>query len=455
MFQLLYIFSVYVFNESMKRQIDTLKLSRLIPSIREVFNKIPDNRQSDSAALCYPVSDVLMSGLAMMTVQDPSMLEFQRRLENSFGSNNLRSLFKVDKIPAASQFRRILDHLDPNLVQEAFVTCLRKLQKTRLWSEYRVLNGRYAVLIDGSEYFRSNKRGCRNCREYHHRDGSVSYAHQILAATLAHPTAKKPVPLLLEEVAVEDGVRKTDCEYNAACRLIPRITKQHPQMDIVYVADGLYSKAPFIKLIKANNAGFIIVANPADHTEMETNIAGLRKCGGVKSLEINLGQGTKGLYEWAENVELNGSTDVKINWISYTEASAKGKVKYKNTWVTNLKPTKSNIEELVCVGRHRWQIENQVFDILKNHGYRLEHNYGHGKKKLSFIFIILNFLAYMLHQLASLSDSLFQMAMEMTDKNYGLWADVKVILQYFVWDSWDSLWKHIIKSVEPSAFEYD
>jgi len=60
----------------------------------------------------------------------------------------------------------------------------------------------------------------------------------------------------------------------------------------------------------------------------------------------------------------------------------------------------------------------------------------------------------MLHQLASLSDSLFQMAMEMTDKNYGLWADVKVILQYFVWDSWDSLWKHIIKSVEPSAFEY-
>jgi len=151
----------------MKRQIVTLKLSQLIPSIREVFNKIPDNRQSDSAALCYPVSDVLMSGLAMMTVQDPSMLEFQRRLENSFGSNNLRSLFKVDKIPAASQFRRILDPLDPNLVQEAFVTCLRKLQKTRLWSEYRVLNGRYAVLIDGSEYFRSNKRGCRNCREYH------------------------------------------------------------------------------------------------------------------------------------------------------------------------------------------------------------------------------------------------------------------------------------------------
>jgi len=438
----------------MKRQINTLKLSKLIPAIREVFDEIPDNRQADSAALCYPVSDVLMSGLAMMTVQDPSMLEFQRRLENSFGSNNLRSLFKVDKIPAASQFRRILDALDPNLVQEAFVPCLRRLQKTRIWSEYRVLDGRYAVLIDGSEYFRSHKRGCNSCREYNHRDGSVSYAHQVLAATLAHPTAKKPVPLLLEEIAVEDGVRKTDCEYNAACRLIPRITKQHPGMDIVYVADGLYSKAPFIKLIKANKASFIIVAKPGDHTDLVTNIAGLRKCRGVKALEIDLGKGAKGSYEWAENIELNGSTDVKINWFSYTETSSKGKVKYKNTWVTNLQPTKSNIEELVRVGRHRWQIENQVFDILKNHGYRLEHNHGHGKKNLSFIFVILNFLAYMLHQLASLSDGMFQMAMEMTRKKHSLWADVKVILQYFVWDSWDSLWKHMIKSVDPNAFEY-
>ena len=150
MSQALYIFSDCVFSKSMKRQINTLKLSKLIPAIRDVFDEIPDNRQADSAALCYPVSDVLMSGLAMMTVQDPSMLEFQRRLENSFGSNNLRSLFKVDKIPAASQFRRILDALDPNLVQEAFVPCLRRLQKTRIWSEYRVLDGRYAVLIDGS-----------------------------------------------------------------------------------------------------------------------------------------------------------------------------------------------------------------------------------------------------------------------------------------------------------------
>lgn len=438
----------------MNRQIETLRLSKLLPSIRDVFDKIPDDRKENASATTYSISDVLMSGLAMMCVQDPSMLEFQRRLENSFGSNNLKTLFNVEKVPGASQFRRLLDTLTPELVQEAFVPCLRKLQKTRLWTDYRVLNGRYAVLIDGSEFYRSQKCGCKNCREYKHRDGSFSYAHQVLAATLAHPTAKKPIPLMLEEISKEDGVRKKDCEYNAACRLIPRLNKQHPRMDMVYVADGLYSKAPFIKLLKANKASFILVAKPGDHSDIETNISGLRKCGGVKKMEIDLGKNKKGIYEWVKNIPLNASTDLMINWISYKETTEKGKVKYKNSWVTDLKPTKNNIKELVSVGRHRWQIENQVFDILKNHGYKLEHNYGHGKQHLAFIFIILNFLAYMLHQLASISDRLFQMATEMTRKTYGLWADVKVILQYFVWDSWESLWKHIIKSVDPSAFEY-
>lgn len=30
-----------------------------------------------------------------------------------------------------------------------------------------------------------------------------------------------------------------------------------------------------------------------------------------------------------------------------------------------------NIEEMVNIGRSRWQIENQVFDLLKNHGHHL------------------------------------------------------------------------------------
>ena len=83
----------------MSRPIETLRLSQLLPVVREVFDQIPDWRQEAATALSYPLTDVLMSGLAMMLVQDPSMLEFQRRLEERRrGNNRVLSANLLDKL---------------------------------------------------------------------------------------------------------------------------------------------------------------------------------------------------------------------------------------------------------------------------------------------------------------------------------------------------------------------
>jgi len=76
----LVLFREICFHFGMSRPIETLRLSQLLPLVRESFDQIPEWRQDAAAALTYPLADVLMSGLAMMLVQDPSMLEFQRRL---------------------------------------------------------------------------------------------------------------------------------------------------------------------------------------------------------------------------------------------------------------------------------------------------------------------------------------------------------------------------------------
>jgi hypothetical protein len=46
-----------------------------------------------------------------------------------------------------------------------------------------------------------------------------------------------------------------------------------------------------------------------------------------------------------------------------------------------------NVEVILRIGRSRWKIENEQFNIQKNHGYELEHNYGHGKNNLSMVFL--------------------------------------------------------------------
>ncbi|MBS1789930.1 MAG: hypothetical protein JST85_19560 [Acidobacteria bacterium] len=52
------------------------------------------------------------------------------------------------------------------------------------------------------------------------------------------------------------------------------------------------------------------------------------------------------------------------------------------------------VATLVGVGRARWKIENEQFNVQKNHGYELEHNYGHGQRGLSLVFYLLNLLVF-------------------------------------------------------------
>ena len=48
--------------------------------------------------------------------------------------------------------------------------------------------------------------------------------------------------------------------------------------------------------------------------------------------------------------------------------------------------------EVMRARRGRWKIENECFNCLKNLGYRLGHNYGHGKENLSLNAVIMMIL---------------------------------------------------------------
>ena len=437
----------------MTRIIKSLSLPSILSSIKASFEKIPDSRNIESAAYSYQQTDILMSGLAMMFTQEASMSKFQKNLQNKKKLNNLKTIFSVSQIPENTQFRDVIDLIPPDEIQKTFLCCQQKLQKTRTWHKYRVLGGRYAILIDATGFYHSNTLHCEHCLTTKHRNGEISYSHKTLVATIAHPDVKAPIPMLLEEIRIEDGYVKQDCEINAAKRLLPKLAKQHPKLDMICVGDGLYSKEPMIDTTVKAGLSYIYVAKPGDHVALEEDLMGLRLCNGVKKLEIKLPKGSVGIYEWCCKIHLNNSTERKVNWFSYTEIDKKGKRKYRNSWVTDINPNKSNIVELASVGRQRWQIENQAFNILKNGGYNLEHNFGHGKQYLAFNFIILNFLAYMTHQLMKLTDNLYQRALEFSGTRKEFWEKIRVLTSFFVWASWQVLLEFILELRKDMGFD--
>jgi len=86
----------------------------------------------------------------------------------------------------------------------------------------------------------------------------------------------------------------------------------------------------------------------------------------------------------------------------------KKKITATHSWITDLRVTEDNVEKLVKGGRSRWKIENECFNTLKNQGYHLEHNYGHGEKNLSYNFYLLTLLAFYFHQIFELTDKLYK-----------------------------------------------
>ena len=101
--------------------------------------------------------------------------------------------------------------------------------------------------------------------------------------------------------------------------------------------------------------------------------------------------------------------------------------------------SQAKVAQLVQGGRCRWKIENECFNTLKNQGYRLEHNYGHGSKHLCFNFFLLTLLAFYFHQVFELTDQLFQACRKKFGSKRHLWETLRSYIKIVVYETWQEL----------------
>lgn len=205
-----------------------------------------------------------MSGFAMMFFQDPSLLQFQRRLQKRFNRNNLKNFFHIAAIPKDSQLRQVLDDADNGHLYDLFADLFRCLQRGKHLELFRFRDDHYLLSLDGSGYFSSNTIHCPSCLTKNSAKGTVRYEHQILQAVIVCPGIREVISLAPEPIANSDGAQKQDCEINAAKRLIGKVRRTHPKLKLIVTGDSLYSKQPFIDSLKAAGMAFILVAKPDD-----------------------------------------------------------------------------------------------------------------------------------------------------------------------------------------------
>jgi hypothetical protein len=427
-----------------------LILDRLLAGLKGVCAGFPDKRKGEGV---YSMADIGLSAFSLFFMQSESFLSYQRSLEERRKTSNCLTLFGMAKIPTDNHIRSMLDPVHPSLLRPAFDQAVAALRERGVMKAFQRLDGRALVALDGTEYFCSQKLGCPHCQTRKRANGKIESHHSMLAAALVAPGHAMVVPLMPEFIVKPDGAEKQDCERNAAKRWLATHARRMAPLRPIYLGDDLFACQPIAEAVLSNGGDFLFTARPDSHKTLYDFMNGATH----DELTIRRKEGARTLtsrYRWFTGAPLREGKDaLTVNWIGLTIADAKGKTTYEGAFVTSLPVTRQTVAEIAACARARWKIGNESFNVLKNNGYHLEHNFGHGKQNLAMMFAAMNLLAFAFHTVCDCLEDLWIKARQAKRARKRLFEHIRTITAYLVFPSWEILMTTLINSKPPSEIE--
>jgi hypothetical protein len=422
-----------------------LNADAMFKAIRQDFEKVADHRANNSK---IPLVDVLMSGFAVFSLKDPSLLAFDKRRCDE--PENLRGVYGIGSIPCDSQMRSSLDEVSPSELRQPFLTLFHHAQRGKALENLVWLDGYYLLALDGTGIYSSEKVNSPYCLKKQKKNDRILYYQQMLGAAIVHPDQRVVIPLCPEMIIKQDGTTKQDCERRAAQRFLNDFRREHPHLKCVVIEDGISSNGPHIINLIIHNLRFILGAKPGDHAFLFEQLDQAVQDG--KTVEFSQTKPDQPdishNYRFVNGVSLNKShPDILVNVLEYWQIDEKGK-ETRFSWVTDLTLTCENVYEIMRAGRARWRIENETFNTLKNQGYNLDHNYGLGKKHLSAVFVQLMMLAFLVDQIQQLCCPLFQAAWQKCQSKVSLWESIRGAFKRFVVPSMEVILQVIVTDMK-------
>jgi Transposase DDE domain len=421
-----------------------LSADALLSKVRSGFGDIIDHRAGD---VDIALSDALMSAFAMFSLKAPSLLAFDKERTE----DNLQRVYGLERVPCDTSMREILDPVDPESLRPLFKGVFGALQRGKALEEMVFVEDHYLLALDGTGYFSSQQIHCESCLETHHRNGTVTYCHQMLGAALIHPDRREVIPLMPEPIIKQDGTEKNDCERNAAKRFMVKLRQDHPHLKVIVTEDSLSSNAPHIEMLQDHHLHYILGVKEGDHAYLFEHVATAAQAGRVTYDDRDDPKtDLHHRFRFASDMPLNESNaDLRVNFRECWEWN-QDKIQHFS-WVTDLRVNKGTVYQLMRGGRARWRIENETFNTLKNQGYHFEHNFGHGYQHLSVVFAVLMMLAFLVDQVQQLCCPLFQAAWAKWGSKRLLWEKMRALFYHYALDSMRHLFEALVYGFKKSV----
>ena len=373
-----------------KRELNILNdvitiIKQYFPELINKFDGLTDLR--NQSYVKYKMKIIFIVRLMGLMCEMKSMQGMTRELNTEESIQNIAKIcdLELEEIPHCDTINDVFEKVKVEEIEKIRKYMITKLIRGKIINKYKIRDKYYHIIVDGTGLATSRKKYNENCLVKNKTDKNgkeyQEYSTYVLEAKLI--VGEMVYSIGSEFVENEkEGVTKQDCETKAFKRLAEKIKKEYPKLKILISADALYANKPVLDICKKHGWKYIIRfkegAIPSLYNEFKTVVA-------------RENESTKEGYEYVTGLDYQ---DEKINVIKYTE-------KKKGTefvYITDLPITNKNIQATINIGRRRWKIENEGFNIQKNGTFDIGHLYSKNQTAIKVHYLMIQ-IAHILRQL--------------------------------------------------------
>ena len=375
-------------KRALKKQIrndikEFLKIqAHYFPDLIEDIKKIMDAR--NQSYVTYKIEVIIF----VMILKNICSIESMQEMNELFNEDTcVKNIYKVlgleekDYLPHYVTINECLSRLDHKELEKIRKKMVYSIIRKRSFEYGKFLGEKWLVIVDATQLFSFRERHCEHCLTKTIHKGTEEektiYYHQVLEAKLV---LGDDMIISLATEFIENPKRnagKQDCERNSFKRLAETIKKEYPRLPICLLADSLYACDTVFQICRKNKWEFLIRYKEGSIPSIMEEYREIK----------DMGEACESIIEKEEIYQRkpNRKQQLKINWVNGIEykkhpvhvlelkIERDGK-KYKEfRWLSSMEITEEKAEDFVETGRKRWLIENEGFNIQKNHRYMITH----------------------------------------------------------------------------------
>ena len=378
-------------------------IKQYFPKLTNWINNLTDTR--NQSYIKYDFKVCLLTQILAFCSSYQSMNKIGRDFNSDIVINNINHILKTNyiELPHKDTLINVISEIKFEELEKVQTNIIKTLIRSKMLDKYR-FNGLFHVVIDGTGLYSTRVNlGEQAITKVYNKDEEneyTLYSYYALEAKLVcgNMTFSLATEFVENETYTDSNGNtyrkfdKQDCELKAAYRLLDKIKKRFPKLPIIIGGDALYLGKPFLELCDKYKFDYIIRYKETDAPTIKRNFEE------IKIVDRN--------YEYQNEIifgELKNKIFYTVNVISYDEESIDeetGEISITNfSFITSLKITNKNKEDIVLLGRRRWKIENKGFKEQKSDILNIKHIYTKNCNGTKNIYLIIQFAHTLLNLL--------------------------------------------------------